>query len=194
MKSMKYNRYYTYWIILLFLIASISCSTRLEDRVKSYELAHNIHDIDKVMSLYTNDIKFEVAGAWIKTGKEQVRGIAEWDLATDSEMIISDIKIANDTATFKLKEGNDWFRSIGIEYMYYEPCRMVFEDGLIKEIKAEVTEESRKKFNEMWPPIYQWLNTEKNEELSKLVTVEGEFIYDQEHAAKWLSLLKQWKN
>jgi hypothetical protein len=78
--------------------------------------------------------------------------------------------------------------------MYYDPCRMVFEDGLIKEIKAEITEESRRKFNEMWPHSYQWLNEEKNEELSKLITAEGEFIYNQENAARWLSLLKEWKN
>ena len=106
------------------------------------------------MSLYANDITFEVVGIWIKTGKEQVREIAEWDSATNIQMIISDIVISNDTATFRLNEGNDWFRSIGIEYMYYEPCIIVFENGLIKEIKAEVTEESRKSFNEVWPSVY----------------------------------------
>jgi hypothetical protein len=192
MKSMKYNRIVNNLIPLLLSI-SLGCSTNLEDKVKSYELAHNSHDVDEVMSLYTDDITFEVVGIWIKTGKEQVRGIAEWDLATNSNMIISDIEITEDTATFKLKEGNDWFRLIGIEYMYYEPCRIVFEDGLIKEIKAEATEDSRKAFNEVWPTFYEWLYKEKNEELSKLITAKGEFIYNFKNATMWLSLLKEWK-
>ena len=189
---MLYSRIY---IILtpLLLIISLGCSANLENKVKSYELAHNSHDVDKIMSLYANDITFEVVGIWIKTGKEQVREIAEWDSATNIQMIISDIVISNDTATFRLNEGNDWFRSIGIEYMYYEPCIIVFENGLIKEIKAEVTEESRKSFNEVWPSFYQWLNEDKNEELSKLITAEGEFIYNRENATKWLSLLMEWK-
>ncbi len=181
-------------LIFLLLIISLGCSPNLEDKVKSYELAHNNHDIDKVMSLYTNDITFEIVGIWTKTGKEQVRNIAEWDLATNSHMIISDIEINNDTVTFKLKEGNDWFRLIGIEYMYYEPCKMVFENGFIKEIKAEATEESRNAFIELWPSLYQWLIKEKNEEFSKLITAEGEFIYNLEYAKMWLKLLKVWKN
>jgi len=191
-KSMKKNRLYNN-LVLLIPIICLSCSTNLEDEVRSYERAHNNHDVEKVMSMYTNDITFEIVGIWIKTGKEQVRNLAEWDLATNSNMIISDIEINNDTATFKLIEGNDSFRLIGIEYMYYEPCRMVFENGLIKEIKAEGTEKSRKAFNEVWPSVYQWLYEEKNEELTKLITSEGEFIYNQENATIWVSLLEEWK-
>jgi hypothetical protein len=181
-------------LILLVLFISVSCSNSFTNTIKTYEIAHNSHDVDKVMSLYTNDITFEVAGVFKKSGKEQVRGLAEWDLATNSNMIISNIEISNDTATFKLKEGNDWFRSLGIEYMYYEPCIMVFENGLIKELKAEGTQESIIAFSEAWPPVFEWLRKEKNEELSKLITPKGEFIYNFENAKLWLSLLKEWKN
>ena len=71
--------------------------------------------------LYTDDITFEITGSWRRTGKAEVRGIAEWDLVTNSQMIISGIVAGRDTVTFRLKEGNDWFRLIGIEFMYYEP-------------------------------------------------------------------------
>ena len=191
MKTILKRHVYVLLILLLDVIIS-GCSPALENRLKTYEQAHNKHDIEKVMSLYTNDITFEIVGSWKKTGKEQVRGIAEWDAATNSQMIISDIKVSKDTVTFKLKEGNDWFRLAGIEFMYYEPCTMVFKDGLIKEIKAEVTQESMLAFRKVWPSLYQWISEERNEELSELI-FEGQFIYNSENAKKWLSLLKEWR-
>ena len=183
-------------VYVLFILLSVgnilSCSPTLENRVKTYEQAHNKHDIEKVMSLYTTDITFEIVGTWKKAGKEQVSELAEWDAATNSHMVISDIKVIKDTVTFKLKEANDWFRLAGIEFMYYEPCTMVFFDGLIKELKAEVTQESILAFQEVWPSIYQWISEERNEELSKLIS-EGEFVYNSENAKKWLSLLNEWR-
>ncbi len=184
---------HVYCLLILFLdVIVLGCSPTLENRVKTYEQAHNKHDIEKVMSLYTTDITFEIVGTWKKAGKEQVSELAEWDAATNSHMVISDIKVIKDTVTFKLKEANDWFRLAGIEFMYYEPCTMVFFDGLIKELKAEVTQESILAFQEVWPSIYQWISEERNEELSKLIS-EGEFVYNSENAKKWLSLLNEWR-
>jgi len=182
------------YILLVPLLNFIvpGCSLSLGDRVKTYEEAHNNHDIDKTMSLYANDITFEIVGSWMKSGKEQVRGLAEWDAATNSQMFISEIYVSGDTVTFKLKEGNDWFALIGIDFMYYEPCSMIFSDGLIKELKAEVSEESRKAFQEVWPPIYQWLSEERSEELSPLI-FEREFVYNAANAKTWLSLLKEYR-
>ena len=181
--------------ILIILLNTIitGCSLTLEDRVKIYEQTHNKHDIEKMISLYSDDIRFEIVGTWIKTGKDQVRELAEWDAATNSHMIISDIKVSNDTVTFKLKEGNDWFRHIGIEFMYYDPCIIVFSNGLIKELKAEVNNESMKAFQEVWPSIYQWLSEEKKEELTELIS-EGEFVYNSENAKKWLIILNEWRD
>ena len=188
---MNYNR--SLLVVFLLLITVAGCSPSLEERVMSYQQAHNDHDMDKVMSMYADDITFEVVGMFVKTGKDQVRGIAEWDLVTDSEMFISDIEVRNDTAFFKLKEGNDWFRSIGIDYMHYQPCLMVFKDGLIRELKVEVTNKSREAFSRAWPEVYRWLMQEKKEELAQLTTSEGEFVYNKEYAQRWLALLEEWK-
>ena len=176
-----------FWFIII-----IGCSPELDNLVKTYEQAHNNHDVEKVMSLCSNDIRFEIVGTWTKSGKEQVRELAEWDTATNSNMNISDIEVRADTAIFKLKEGNDWFRLAGIEFMYYEPCKMVFHDGLIKEIKAELTQKSLKDFQEVWPSIFQWISEERNKELSELMP-DGEFVYSAENAKQWLCLLREWR-
>ena len=192
MRAILYRLVHTNILLLWFIFILFGCIPKLEIQVKTYEQAHNGHDVEKVMSLYTNDISFEIVGAWMKSGKEQVRELAEWDAVTNSHMIISDMEVHADTVIFMLKEGNDWFRLAGIEFMYYEPCRMVFYNGMIKEIKAEVSEESVKAFQEVWPSIFQWLSEERNEELSELMP-EGEFVYSAENARKWLSLLSEWR-
>jgi hypothetical protein len=181
-------------VVYLLLLTVAGCTPSLEEKIASYQQAHNDHDIDKVMSMYTEDITFEVVGMFVKTGKDQVRGIAEWDLATNSKMIISDIQITGNSVTFNLKEGNDWFRLVGIEYMYYTPCSMVFDNGLIKSFKAEASAQSMEAFGQVWPPVYQWLTEEKKEEMSKLTTQEGAFIYNKENARAWISILNEWKN
>lgn len=189
-KKVKLVAYLFYMVLMAVIFQSCSTPT-LEDQVKTYELAHNHHDIEKVMTLYADDITFEIVGAWMRTGKEQVRGLTEWDSVTNSHMIISNIEVNEDTVTFNLKEANDWFRLAGIELMFYEPCRMVFSDGLIKELKAETTRESIVAFQEAWPPVYQWIAEARSEELSRLM-FQGEFIYNAENAEKWISLLKEY--
>jgi len=144
------------------------------------------------MSLYTNDIRFEIVGSWSKVGKEEVRPLAEWDAATNSHMIISDIKVSADTVTFKLDEGNDWFRLLGMEVLHYEPCIMVFQDGMLKELKAELVQENIITLQEAWQLMFQWVSKERSKELSDLMP-EGEFVYGADNARKWLSLLSEWR-
>ena len=45
------------WFLLLIMI--ISCSPKLEDRFEAYVGAHNSHDVEKIMSFYTEDARFE---------------------------------------------------------------------------------------------------------------------------------------
>ena len=179
-------------IHLLLIFTLFSCTPDPAKQVRTYEKAHNDHDVNKVMSLYTDDIIFEITGSWRKSGRDQVHGLAEWDSVTGSNMIISDIVEGKDTVRFRLKEKNDWFRAIGIEYMYYDPCIMVFSGGLIKELKATVTEESSEAFRVRWPLVYQWLSMEKEPDMTRLIA-NGEFVYNAENANKWLLLLKEWQ-
>ena len=171
----------------------LSCSTNLEDRVKAYEEAHNKHDIDKVMSFYTDDIRFEIVGTWSKVGREQVRQLAEWDAATNSHMEISDIKVSADTVTFRLDEGNDWFRLLGVEVLNYEPCMMIFQDGMLKYLKAELSDVSMIPVQEAWQLMFQWASEERSKELSELMP-GGEFMYSADYARRWLSLLSEWRD
>lgn len=69
---------------------------------------------------------------------------------------------------------------------------MVFSHGLIKEFKAEGSEESLEAFQEAWPAIFQWLSKERPKEMNELMP-NGAFVYSAESAIGWLSLLNEWQ-
>lgn len=188
-KHIKHAAFRGVIVASLFLIG---CSSGHQELVKIYEDAHNRHDIEKIMSLYNDDIRFEIVGSFTKTGKEQVYGLAEWDSVTNSQMSISNVISRNDTVFFKLQEGNDWFRLIGLEYEYYDPCWFIIKNGKISELRAEITEESRSEFNQAWPEVLQWLLAERQSDLSNLLN-GNDFIYNAQTAQKWLVLLNDWR-
>ena len=161
--------------------------------VKRYEQIHNSHDVEMALSLYSEDVRFEVVGMFVKVGKDQVRDIEEWDVETNSHMTISDIEVKGTTASYRLAEGNDWFRLAGIELMHYEPCKIVFHEGLITEIKCEPTDESKRAMREVWNPIMEWVSRERSDELAGLMP-DGKFVYGAKSARKWMNLLKEWRD
>ncbi|MFQ5884807.1 MAG: hypothetical protein ACE5IO_06875, partial [Thermoplasmata archaeon] len=80
----------------------------IPELVRRYERTHNGHNVEMALSLYSEDVRFEVVGMVVKVGKAQMRDIEEWDVETNSHMTISGIEVKGNTASYKLAEGNDW--------------------------------------------------------------------------------------
>ena len=169
-----------------------SCAPDLSERIRAYEATHNTHDVEKLMSFYRDDIEFEIVGVWVKKGKAAVRKLAEWDRATNLQMTISDIVVSGDTVTFKLVEKNDWWTLAGIGEVHYDPCFMVFRNGLITKLRATMTQEGLDKYAKQWPLIISWAQEHRKDELKELLP-NGKFIYGAESAKKWLALLRAWR-
>jgi hypothetical protein len=144
------------------------------------------------MSFYADDIEFEIVGAWARKGKAAMRELAEWDRVTNLHMAFSDIVVNGDTVTCKLVENNDWWRLAGIGEVQYQPCVMVFHNGLISEMRATMTQESLDRYAEKWPSIISWAKEHRGEEVKGLLP-GGKFIYSAEAAKKWLALLQAWR-
>ncbi|UCF70704.1 MAG: nuclear transport factor 2 family protein [candidate division WOR-3 bacterium] len=171
----------------------MSCSSDLSERVLEYAATYNAHDNEKLMSLYADDITFEIVGVWVKYGKRAVRELAEWDKATNMHMTVSNIRVSGDTVTFKLLETNDWWKLAGMGEVQYDPCVMVFRDGLISEMRAAMTQASVDAYARVWPSIINWAKKHRSEALRELLP-DGHFIYGGEQARKWLALLHQWRS
>jgi len=165
----------------------------LSERVHEYEATNNAHDIEKLMIFYADDIVFEIVGVWVKRGKKAVRELAEWDRATNMRMTISNVKVSGDTVTLKLVETNDWWRLAGMGVVEYDPCVMVFREGLISEMRTTMTRASLDAYARVWPSIIKWARDYRSEDLRELLP-GGHFKYSGEHAQKWLALLRQWRS
>ncbi len=181
-------------VIFSLFIMSISCSSesRLVKNLRAYKQAHNAHDVNKAMSFYSDDIRFDMVGSWIKKGKDEIRELEEWDAAVNSYLEFTDIEVKGDTIKCKAIEKNDLFTASGIQKLEYESVIFVFQDGLIKEVKAKQTEESLKNMESVFKKFIEWASTEKTKELEELKK-KGEFIFTPENAEKWLSLVREWR-
>lgn len=179
-------------LVVLIVILAPSCSPDLAERVKAYEATYNAHDVEKLMSFYSDDICFEIVGVWVKKGKAALRELAEWDKATNMHMTISDIRVSGDSVAFKLVETNDWWRLAGIGDVCYKPSVMIFRNGLINGLRATMTQESLDAYAKVWPSIISWAKEHRKEELEELLP-GGVFIYGAEAAKKWIVLLRAWR-
>jgi nuclear transport factor 2 (NTF2) superfamily protein len=163
----------------------------LDKRLKAYESAHNAHDVKKVMSFYTKDIRFETVEVWVREGKEAMENLEEWDAALNSNLIFTDVTIDDGIIKCKAEETNDWFKITGVEKIHYRSVVIKFKKGLIREIKADLTEESMAAIGVILQSIMGWALKERKQDLAELMP-EGEFIYNAETAKKWMSLLHDW--
>lgn len=179
-------------VLCTFVFIVLSCAPDLSEHIKAYVATYNTHDVDKIMSFYTDDIRFENVGVWVKTGKQEVQKITEWDAATHIVMKISNVTVQGDTVTFSLLETNDWLKLAGIGEALYEPSRIVFRDGKIAVIQARLSEESLNRWMPIWNAILAWAQENSKEKLAEVMP-DGKFVFGADYAHKWLELLKDWR-
>jgi hypothetical protein len=185
------NKLGLFSLLILLAATIISCSPKPVDLVKAYQGAYNSHDLDGLMSLFTDDAAFEVVGQFVLKGKEDVRRVAEYDSALNIHMTISQFTTRGDTVWCHLAETNDWLKTAGIGEATYS-AMFVIEDGLIKLIRGESTPEIDKALNQVLEPLLEWASKERPEQLAEM-TPEGKFAYNAENAKKSLALLREWQ-
>jgi hypothetical protein len=180
-------------IIIILSLFTISCTQNSLKLVKTLEKLHNLHDIEGAMSLYHNEIEFEIIGTWIKSGKEEIRELEEWDRALNSNLKFESIYVKGDSVFCKVIEKNDWFKAVGIQQIVHDPTIFVVSNGLIKKIIANPKKEVGEQIGAIIGSIYSWSNITNDNTINELIK-DGEFIYSEESAKKWLKLLKKWND
>jgi hypothetical protein len=181
-----------YSMLFLSSLVISACSPNPSDLLNAYQEAHNSHDIEKVLSLMTDDIKFQLVGTWVREGKEQIQWIEEWDAAVNGHLTFTDVKAKGKTVTCKVIERNDLFKLYGIEEVSYKSATFIFRDRLIEEIRVEPSQKSVKAINEMRQSFVEWASQERSQQLEAL-RPEGEFVYSAQNAGVWLALLEEWR-
>lgn len=177
--------------ILFPVFLTTSCdSKKLKDQVKAYQEAHNIHDIEKELSLMAEDIKYIVVDEWAVEGKENVRNLVEIDAEVNSHLILTDIKVKKNKVNCKITERNDWLKLGRIDALYCELGQFTFEEGLIKEIRLKRSQESAKELREFQTIFFKWAGENRSDEMAK---IKGKKILDRDDVIMFVGMLRDWR-
>ncbi len=180
-------------IFILILIFLISCSrNRNQEVLESYIAAHNEHEIEKELAFYGDDIEFELKNTWTKKGLNEMRSLAEWDAALNSNLKLESITTKEDSIFCKVVENNDWFKAVNIYDLEHDPTVFIIQNGKIVKIIGYPTEKTGKEIQAVIGSLFQWSQIEKDSTLNELIR-GNQFVYSTEAAEKWLDLFTRWK-
>ena len=159
--------------------------------LEEYQTLHNNHNIEKQLELYVHDAKFKLVGAWTKSGLDEMRALAEWDAALNSNLDFHIEEIRHDSIFCSVLERNDWFSAIGINPLVHERVILIIQNGLVHEIIAYPDPQMSQTIGMHIQNIVEWANSSSDISIEELFD-GGEFIYSASTAEKWLVLLKKW--
>ena len=191
MKSKFYN-VVLFFTLSLFILMFSCAKQDLGVLVKNYEQAYNSHDLEKIMSFYADDIKFEVVDVVELSGKVEVKGLIEFEITLNNQLMFENIKVRGDSAICDLTENNDWLKAMDIEAAHYSPTIFIFKDGLIQQIKATEIPETMDAKSSAVKAIMEWASENKPEKLKEMMP-EGKFVYNATNAKEIIDLIDEWK-
>ncbi len=186
------------WNITLLSCMTIlagSCSPSMASHIRDMEKAHNLHQLDKELSFYADDARFEMVGEFAVQGKDELRKIFTVDVLLNNSIAFSDISIVGNTVVCKVEEKNDIWRALGVEKVY-ERCEIVFKNGLIQEVRAtkSAQSESAAELDKADQAFSAWADKNRPEEVARLLGGKPFEGLTPENALGFLKLAREWKN
>jgi len=161
-----------------------------EDQIKAYQEARNRGDVEKELSFFTEDIKFEVVKQWRVEGKKALRSLFESSAAVNSRIVLTDLKVDGNKITCKIKEESDWLKHAGIGALNYEFGQFTFEKGLIKEVRLVYTQTSEEAMKEYVTSFAKWASENRSKEFDKLRRTG---FVTKENIDMYFELLREWR-
>jgi hypothetical protein len=184
------NKILIMFCVVFPILLTTSCAPSLAGRVKEFQKAANSGDVEKSLSFYADDVRFEIAGtAMVIEGKENLRKPIEEHFILNGRLTFTDIKVKGNTATYKVKEQNDWLKAAGVDALDYEYDQITFEDGLIKKEIAKPAQESMEIMAEFRKSFEKWASEKRGQEWAKLKS-EG---ITKENVSRWLAIIREWR-
>jgi hypothetical protein len=186
------------WNITLLSCMTIlagSCSPSLTSQVRAMERAHNLHQLDKELSFYADDARFEMRDCNTVQGKDGLRKIFTVDVLLNNSIAFSDISIVGNTVVCKVEEKSDMFRALGVEKVHGR-CEIVFKNGFIQEVKdiKSAQSESQAELYKADEAFSAWADKNRPEEVARLLGGKPfEGWLTPENALGFLKLAREWK-
>lgn len=162
-----------------------------KDIILAYQQAHNANDVDLALSYMSPDIRYGMAGIWVKEGIEEVRALESWDAALHSQLVFTALKFRNGRLECTAKETNDWFKLAGISEITYDAIKYEFENGQIRHIRANMAHKSERMIDQAINKVIRWALDAYPDEVQAIIP-RGNFLYGHEQALRWKKLLEEW--
>ena len=168
-------------------------NTDLQNLIESFQEALKRKNVDRILTMFTDDAVVEIVGISKYSGKEQIKNQFEYDAGVNAELKLMDRKFEGNTLNCKLIERNDRLEAMGIRELTFPSCTFVFQDGLIQRFSAELSPEMVQYNTEVWQKFVPWCQENYPDEYSQIFTAEGRFIYNRENGANVVPLLRKWR-
>ena len=85
----------------------MSDNFNLVNIVESFQEVVNSHDVDKVLTMFTEDAVFEIVGLSKFSGKQHVKNIFEYDVGVNTELKFINCKSHRNTVSGQILERSE---------------------------------------------------------------------------------------
>jgi hypothetical protein len=167
------------------------CSPKPVDTVNSYQEAYNSRDVETLLALVAEDVRYELEEQFSLQGKEKLRGLAEYDFALNTRLTIDQLEAAGDTVRGEMVEVNDWLKTADIPEAHYTGT-FVVKDGLIQSVHVRPDAGTRGALKRLYAFLIDWGKVERPDKLAELMP-NGQFLHNAENAKRAMSFLRDWK-
>lgn len=160
--------------------------------IMAYQEAHNNQDIEQTLRLFSPNIRFEMAGIWVREGLEEMRQLEEWDRVMSSRLAFGAIKKRGGRLVCSAEETSTWLSMVGIEAVLYDSVMFEFAGSQINRIRAKLAPKSEMAIDKAVNRVMRWALEARPDEIGEIIP-RGLFNYGQVQAEKWLALLEEWQ-
>lgn len=179
--------------LAICLIVGCARQPSTEIIVENYRIALNSHKVGELMSIYSDDIRFEIPSMrMMLSGKDALRGIAEYDSVLNTIMTLSNIRISGDSVLCEITETNNWMNAAGFSSAHYPQAVFVVKGGKISYIGAVISDSSAKYFRNTLQSFMPWGNATYPDVMAEMMP-EGDFIFDAKSGETMVRLLREWR-
>ncbi len=164
----------------------------LIDLVNTFQEKVNKHDVEEIMTMFTEDAEFEIVGLSKFSGKQKVKIIFEYDVGVNTNLQFINCKYEDSKVYCQILERNDRLDAIGVSELKYSSSIFTFRDGLIKSFAAEIPPDFIDHNSKILNKFIPWLKENFSNEYSNMFNSEGRFIYNYQNGKDVVPLLRKW--
>lgn len=162
---------------------------QLTAAVERFVAAVNDHDVDRIVSLVTDDVLVSFAGLTPFEGKDGVRSYFAWFAGYDAWWDLEIVSVENDLARCRLAAHDRFSEAAGISPLRYSRVDITVENGLVCRVETEFSPETNAALSEVLEQFTPWAMARHPD----LYTEDGNYAYFLDTGARMVAAMREWK-